>query len=62
MLSTKENSTVREKRFDITSSPHRRPHHTMTDDYTLFFLHRNRERFEKGEVIPRPNWLVRLFR
>jgi hypothetical protein len=54
--------SAREKKFDIRVSNSRFSHHTMTDDHTLFMLHRTREKLDRGEKPLRQVWYMRLFR
>ena len=59
-MSSMVESTVREKKFDLRISRSKRVHHTMTDDFTLFMLHRNREKLERGEPLEQTNWLKKF--
>ncbi len=61
-MSTLKEHEVREKVFDPRHANNRRFHHTMTDDHTLFMLHRNKERVERGEKPVREPWWLRLLK
>lgn len=52
---------VREKKFDPRTTNSQRSHHTMTDNFALFMLYRNKERMERGEDPERVPWYLRLF-
>lgn len=54
--------SIREKKFDNRVPDSRFSHHTMTDDHTLFMLHRNRERIDRGEAPIKRAWYLRFFR
>lgn len=62
MKSSLRDLPVREKIFDVRRMSGRQLHHTLTDDLTLFLLHRNKERVERGEKPMKTPWLVRLFK
>lgn len=61
-MSLIDDHPVREKKFDSRATNSHGAHHTMTDNFSLFMLFRNKERMEKGEEPERVAWYLRLFR